>query len=448
MRILLISNGYPPNRWAGTETYTAGIAEGLKAHGHQVQVLCTGEWQTGSKYFNGYSDETYHEIPVRRLNLNWTKASDPFGYLYNNPIIADYLEKYLDLIQPDIVHVTSCETVSASVLKVAKTAKLPTVLSLTDFWFLCPRINLLRSDSNNCDGLTTAWECLRCQLLNSKAYRWPKFFLPEAKVSDILSLISKSPYLTRRRGLRGLAGDMEMRKEFLNQAISWPDVRITASPFVRDIFLKNGITDPILVHPYGNDLSWLDGYSGKTHSDILRIGYIGQIAASKGVHLLLQAAESLQERYGNKFELLIYGNLKHDPDYSAELGSIATKIRNIKFCGTYAHDQSAEVFKNIDVLAVPSLWYDFPLIVYEAFATNTPVVATNLGGMAEAVSHDVSGLLFERGDVSDLAYQLRRFFEEPGLMNRLIAGIPPVKKIEQEIDEIEQVYHQLLDNQN
>jgi glycosyltransferase involved in cell wall biosynthesis len=446
MRILLISNGYPPNRWAGTETYTASIAKGLNARGHQVQVLCVGEWQVGSQYFNGYTDEVYQQIAVRRLNLNWMKAPDPFGYLYNNPIVADHLHKFLDQIQPDIVHVTSCETLSASVLKVVKTARLPSVLSLTDFWFLCPRINLLHGDNNNCDGLTTAWECLRCQLLNSKAYSWPKRFLPEEQISDLLSKVSKIPSITRWNGLRGLVGDMEKRKEFLGQAISWPDVRITASPFVRNLFVKNGVDAPIQVYPYGHDLSWLDSFTGKTHSERLRIGYIGQIVESKGVHLLLQAAESMQEQYGNYFELLIYGNLQHDPDYSAKLRSVSTKIRNIKFCGTYPHDESAAIFANIDVLAVPSLWYDFPLIIHEAFATGTPVVATNLGGMAEAVSHEVSGLLFERGDVNDLIHKLGRFFEEPGLINRLKAGIPTVKKIENEIDELEQVYHQLLDN--
>lgn len=448
MRILLISNGYPPDRWAGTETYTAGIAEGLNARGHQIQVLCAGKWRTGSQYFNGYSDGSYHGIAVRRLNLNWRKASNPFGYLYNNPVVADYLNGYLEQIQPDIVHVTSCETLSASVLKVTKEAQLPTVLSLTDFWFLCPRINLLRSDNENCDGLTTAWDCLRCQLLNSKAYRWPKRFLPNKWVSPLLSSISKYPYITRQRGLRGLAGNMEKRKEFLSQAITWPEVRMTASPFVRNLFVKNGVDAPILVYPYGHDLAWLESYTGKTASNILRIGYVGQIAASKGVHLLIQAAESLQAHYGDKFELQIYGNLNHNPNYSSKLKSIANRIRNIKFCGTYKHDRSADVFKNIDVLVVPSLWYDFPLIIYEAFATKTPVVATNLGGMAEAISHNINGLLFERGNVKDLSYQLGRFIEEPGLMDKLIAGIPVVKKIEQEIDEIEQIYHQLLNTKN
>ncbi len=245
MKILLISNGYPPNRWAGTETYTAGIAEELQTRGYQVQVLCVGEWQAGGRYWNGYSEDIFRGVPVRRLNLNWAKSPDPFVYLFDNPVTSEHLRHYLDQFKPDLVHVTSCETLSASVLRVVKDAGLPLVLSLTDFWFLCPRINLLRSDGANCDGITTAWECLECQMLNSKAYRWPSRILPKKTVSSLLMAMSEHPVLTRQRGLRGMAGDMERRKNYLRDAITWPDCRITASPFVRNIFLSNGIEAPI-----------------------------------------------------------------------------------------------------------------------------------------------------------------------------------------------------------
>jgi glycosyltransferase involved in cell wall biosynthesis len=208
LKVLFISNGFPPHRWAGTETYTASIAEELQERGHQVQVLCTQDWQSGQHYWNGYMDEVYDGVPVCRLNLNWTKAPDPFRYLYDNPVVADFLAGYLELVRPDLVHVTSCENLSASVLHVVKDAGLPLVLSLTDFWFLCPRINLLHADGTNCDGRTTAWECLRCKLLDQKAYRWPSRVLPEETVSSLLTYASKHPILTRQRGLRGMAGEL------------------------------------------------------------------------------------------------------------------------------------------------------------------------------------------------------------------------------------------------
>lgn len=444
MKILFLTIGFPPRHWAGTETYTAAIAQELIKRGHETQILCTGDWATGPDYWNGYSDDLYKGIPVRRLNLNWTKAPDPFRYLYDNPVVADYLVGYLDEIRPDLVHVTSCETLSASVLRVVKAAGLPLVLSHTDFWFLCPRRNLLRSDGENCDGLTTDWDCLKCQLRNTKVYRWSSRVLPAQGVVRLLTTLSKYPLLTRQRGLRGMAGDMAARKAFLREAVSLPDRRTIASPFVHSVFAANGVTDSVKVTPFGHDLSWLDNYMGKVSSNLINIGFVGQIARFKGVHLLLKAVRSLQSDLGHRFHVRIYGNMQHDPDYGAELYALAADMDNVEFCGTYSRDQSAAVYGGMDILVVPSLWYDFPLVIYEAFATKTPVIATNLGGMAEAVTHEVSGLLFERNNVADLADQLRRTITEPALLGELQSGIPPVKTIAEEVTEIEEIYRDLV----
>jgi glycosyltransferase involved in cell wall biosynthesis len=443
MKILYITNGYPPHRWAGTETYTAGLAKAFHRRRHAVQVLCAGEWAKGPRYWNDYSDDTCGGIPVRRIHVNWQRASDPFRYLYDNPVVAEFLVKYLKQLRPDLVHVTSCETLSASVLRIVREMELPLILSLTDFWFLCPRINLLSSDDSNCTGQTSAWECLRCQLLGAKIYRWPRRLFPEPVVAQFISKISRYPLLTRRRGLRGMAGEMGKRKKFLRAALDWPDRLITASSFVRKVYRANGISAPIRVQPYGHDLGWLRNYHGKTASNVVRIGFIGQIIPSKGVHLLLQAARSLRAKVGDKFKLRIYGNLKKTHGYGSSVQLLASGMPNVKFAGTYPHEESASVFAGIDILVVPSLWFDFPLVVQEAFATATPVVASNLGGMAEAVAHETNGLLFEAGNSQDLARQLRRVITEPGLIEELRAGVPRVKTIAEETSELERTYREL-----
>jgi glycosyltransferase involved in cell wall biosynthesis len=443
MKILLVSNGFPPRQWAGTETYTAGIAQELHRRGHEVQVLCGGDWTVGTTYWGGAVDESYHDIPVCRLNVNWMKAPDPFGYLYNNPEVAGFLKGYLQKLRPDLVHITSCERLSASVIRVAKDANLPVVLSLTDFWFLCPRITLLRSDGENCNGQTSAWDCTRCLAKNAKIYRWSRLMMSEEGASHFIHALSRYPVLTRQRGLRGMIGDMEQRKRILYELFTLVDCRITASRFVRDTFVENGFAAPIKLQPYGHDIAWLDNYRGKSPAKRLRIGFIGQIIETKGVHLLLQAIAHLQETYGEQIEIRIYGNLKKSVEYSAYLLSLAAGMENVHFCGTYAHEESGAVFSEIDVLVVPSVWYDFPLIMHEAFAANTPVIATNLAGMAETVKHNVNGLLFERGDVSGLTTQLQRLFDEPELLGQLRAGIKPVKTIREEVNELEAVYRQV-----
>ena len=64
--------------------------------------------------------------------------------------------------------------------------------------------------------------------------------------------------------------------------------------------------------------------------------------------------------------------------------------------------------------------------------------------MAEAVIDGVNGLLFERGEVNDLARQLRRIVDEQGLLEHLQNGIPAVKTTAEEVDELEALYKELI----
>ena len=79
---------------------------------------------------------------------------------------------------------------------------------------------------------------------------------------------------------------------------------------------------------------------------------------------------------------------------------------------------------------VPSLWYECsPIVIREAFLASVPVLASGHGGMAEAIDGGVNGLLFRPGDAADLAAQLRRLLEEPGLGRRLAAHPKQVSSI-------------------
>ncbi len=446
MKILYITNGYKPHRWAGTETYTAALAEEMAKKGNVVEVLCAGNWDQGDKYWMGVTQDVQNGISVRRLNFNWAKSPDPFRYLYDNPVVAEYLKNLLREIKPDLVHVTSCEILSASVLKVVKEAGLPLILTLTDFWFLCPRINLLHPDGHNCTGQTTPAECLDCKMRDNRAYRLAKNIVPKALLYPVMESVSNNPELTRVRGLRGLAGNMAERKFVLKHALTLPDFVVTASNFVREVYQSNETEVLINVKPYGNDLSWLESYSGKSESNVIRFGFTGQIFRAKGVHVLLEAMKEMPATMMDKFSLIIYGNMAMDPVYGRRIQDLASGFPNVSVGGSYPHSESARTFTDMDVLIVPSIWYDFPLVIQEAFATQTPVIAANLGGMAEAVKHEKSGLLFERGNAKDLAKQMQRLINEPELLKQLRRGTPEVRTVQDHAVKFEMIYKQVMHN--
>ena len=340
MKILFLVHFFPPTHTAGAENYTFGLARALAGKGHQVYVLCAGTWDKGENYWNGYTDDTYAGIHVRRLHLCWYKAADPNGYLYDNPLAARHLQTWIGEIRPDVVHVTSCYTLSASVIKVCKDAGLPVVVTLVDFWFLCPRLSLLRSDNTLCDGKTTPWACLRCLLRNAKSYRWSRKVLPEAATARLLTLVSKHPLLSRQRGLRGICPDMARRKTYLSDILRVVDCLIVPSEFMREMYVSviSGL-DRIRVIPYSIDADWRQDMEPQTVASGIRFGSISHITPIKGIHLAVNAYKGLSAECGAS--LSIWGDLPEDSPYARQVRPCPTARKVYPF-GADSHPINSE----------------------------------------------------------------------------------------------------------
>ena len=443
MRILIATHFYPPNHVGGTEVLTRSLARSLSEAGHQVQIVCAEDWASAMDYRIVETDDLIDDVPVRRFRFNWTKAPDVFRYLYDNPEVADHFGQLIDSFKPDLVHVTSCYTLSASILDVARRRGLPIVLSATDFWFLCARNTLVRSDDSLCDGPESPWLCARCMASQAKVYRWPRRLFPEAMVKLFLNSISRLSWFSNQPGLRGFTGDWETRLRYMETARSLVDYTVTASDQLRDLFISYGMpSDRIVQLSYGLDTSWAEGQRTKTPSDRLRIGFIGQILPAKGPDLLLKAIAHLPREL--PLEVKIYGDLSKSPHYGETLKQLAADDPRITFPGTFENDLMGRVLSEIDVLAVPSTWFDFPLVIPSAFATGTPVLTTNLPGMNELVTDERSGLLFDRHDWKGLAAAIQRLIDEPDLLSRLRAGVPRVKTVQEMTTEYLNIYTALL----
>jgi glycosyltransferase involved in cell wall biosynthesis len=333
---------------------------------------------------------------------------------------------------------------SASVINAVAHANIPMILTATDFWFLCSRNTLLQSDGTLCTGPENAWKCAKCKLADAKVYRWPNAILPESIVSKLLLSVGKVPAITRQRGLRGMHGDWDQRHEFLMKALGKVDQIVTASHLVESYFIQYGVpAEKIVFSRYGFDTSWAERHQEKTPSDVLRLGFIGNILSIKGPDILLKAVKALDSDL--PLRLKIYGNLEKVPEYGQQLRDIAGVDDRITFEGTFPYHDIGKVLENINVLVVPSIWYDFPLIIPSALATKTPVIATDMPGMNELIRHEVDGLLFARYDVQGLTHQINRLFAEPELLQTLRAGIQPVKTVETMTEEYLARYMALLE---
>ncbi len=441
MRICYASNFFPPERHAGTEVYTLGMARAMQARGHTVSVFAAGRWAEGDAYCRAPRDSVDQGVPVRRLDLNWRRAPDPFRYLYDNPVVAAYWEAYLCQVQPDVVHIMSTYTLSAQVIRTAKALGLPVIATLHDYWFLCPRVSLVRSDGAICDGHVPARECLKCMTLQGKAYRWPRKLVSEASVLAMLEASARVPALARLRGLIGLVGDYEARRTALREAIGRVDRILVPSRFLEPFFAGHGFpAERIRVLEEGIDTSWYTGRVPREPADHLRIGYIGQVIPVKGVHVLLAAFRRLH----GPATLTLYGEPRQNRAYFERLSSLASEDSRVTFAGRFEHSALERVMAQVDVLVVPSLWHEtFCIVAREALLAGVPVIGSQMGGIPDAIQHGRNGYLFPPGDVEALAGHLQRLIDQPSRLDELRRGIGRVRGIEEEAIEMEAEYERL-----
>jgi glycosyltransferase involved in cell wall biosynthesis len=183
----------------------------------------------------------------------------------------------------------------------------------------------------------------------------------------------------------------------------------------------------------------------RTTSETIRFGYVGTLVPHKGVHVLVEAFRKLRERSGGRpVELRVHGNPSWYPDYAASLRAAAAG-GGVKFLGPFENRDALEIYSNLDVLVVPSVWWEnAPITIHEAIVTGTPVIASDFGGMADFVRHRENGLRFRVGDAEDLARQMQWIVEDPGRLDSLRRPVIPIKEIAADAAEMASRYRELV----
>lgn len=224
------------------------------------------------------------------------------------------------------------------------------------------------------------------------------------------------------------------------------DKLIAPSRFLQETFANHGIPkERIVVSRNGYDCAEFGFKPQKAERPNGRgpitFGFLGRIMPIKGVHVLLESFNRLEE---NAARLLIFGQYDERSIYFRELERIRGNRSDVAFMGLAT--DIGKVFEAVDVLVFPSLWYENgPLVLAESNLAGVPVIASNLGAIPEFVQEGRNGLLFEPGDVTELARKMSEFVRHPELISKLSAGAafwPP--SIKEQALEIEQIYMEIV----
>lgn len=275
----------------------------------------------------------------------------------------------------NVVHVQNFfPLLSPSVYYAAKAEGVPVVQTLHNYRLLCPSALFFR-DGRACE------DCL------GKSFPWP---------GVLHGCYRKS------RPATGVVTAMLAVHHTMHTWTEMVDVYIALTEFARQKFIKGGlpaekiVVKPNFVHPDPGPGEGRGGYAL----------FVGRLSPEKGVETLLSAWKLLK----GKVPLKIVG----DGPLASWLVEAAQQVPGVDWLGRMPSAEVYELMGEAAFLVFPSEWYEtFGRVAIEAFAKGTPVIASNIGAIAELVDSGRVGLHFRPGNPEDLAAKVEWVIAHP-----------------------------------
>lgn len=353
MRVLLVHNYYQQE--GGEDAVVKFQLDLLSNHGDDVALFAI------------------HNDSIR----SFTNKVAAFLLTIYNPFARRKLSERIREFKPDIVHVHNFfPQLSPSIFDACRRAGVPSVLTLHNFRILCPT------------GFLYHDEAVRERSLHHSCW-WT---------------VGKRVYHNSFMGTLAVA----MMVEFHKWRRTWNtkvDRLIALTEFAKSKFVEGGISEERIVVKWNAVLAGSSSSSESSNRHRSNAVYVGRLSEEKGVRILVRAWKEIP------FPIRMVGT-----------GPLADLIMNtandrIIPVGKLSAKATIDEISRAAFVVLPSVWYEmFPVVVVEAFSCGVPVIASNLGGLKELVKHGVTGLLFKRGDPSDLAYAVRWALEHPNEM--------------------------------
>ena len=444
MKLLFVVHQFLPLHITGTEQYVRSLALGLKERGHDVSVVAfeprlnvDNPGQTVTE-----RDDDVDGIPVRRIGIHLEVLPNRELADYQNPLAVRLLRRYLDANEFDLVHVFHLRYIGIGVFDELAAVGLPTVVNLMDFWFLCPSFILLRSDGELCEGPPEdGMGCIACVAGDLKSELDQNGLSTELHAHSLMSLTPPDLRSTPMRRASSLVG----RKPRLLEALQRAGAVVAPSKFLRGMFEKNGFPAGVLRHvPYGVDSGRFGGRRkvwGAGLAEQVQFGFVGSIVEHKGLHVLIDAIRKVE---GDNWHLHVHGSQETHVEYSKQIEEAADGDPRITFHGRFEPSELGSVLENLDVVVVPSLWYEnTPFSVLEAQMIGLPVLASRLGGISESIVHGRNGFLFKAGSQRALTAAIQKILQNP-------QGLPEmdlkddIRTLAANLDDFEALYSEQL----
>jgi glycosyltransferase involved in cell wall biosynthesis len=445
MRVLHAIHDFLPRHRAGSEIYACALAREQRKD-HDVFLLAA-EYDPATPHGTLRWRE-YERLTVIELVNNWEFRR--FEETYTSDRLNAQLRHVLDATAPDVLHVHNLLNLSFDLPRLAKERGAGIVATLHDYTLVCAsggqRVH--ESDAHVCHSID-ADRCARCfnespfsrQMAAARVTRRGPGRVLE-RTGRMVHRLAPRLALSATRALqrRGVGeADIRRRLAYARHVLETIDLLVAPSASIGDEFVRLGApADRVQVSDYGFAPIRSETRHPPRTGEPLRIGFVGTLVWHKGVHVLIDAARALT----GACEVHIHGDTNVFPEYVAALRRAAGS--RVTFHGGFERQRAGEIYRELDVLVVPSLWPEnSPLVIHEAFMHGLPVVAARTGGVPGLVSHGVSGLLYDAFSVDALLLCLQQLVNDRALAEALSRGVPGVKSIETDAREWDARYRQV-----
>jgi glycogen synthase len=388
MRILFISNLYPPYELGGYEQWCSEIANKLIDRGHEISVLT-------SLHEVKYRSKMGQPEVTRSLYLETgIDYYRPLEFFFRRPFQEKSnikeLSRKIDQFRPDVILVWGMWNLSRNI----------------PFW---------------------AEKLMPGRVLYFISSYWPMDMDPHKAFWQLPTTRPMLEWI--KRPFRGFALNI-LRKEGYPPRLKFEHA-VCCSKYVRDTLVKNGkipeesgvLLGGIDPEPFlKNSITKTTLDTQDNHNRTLHLLYFGRLSPDKGVHTAVEALGILKQRgLHHLVELTIVGG--GHPAYEAELREMVAQLdleQKVRFTGHVPREEIPVVLGQYDVYLFTSIWPE-PMArsVMEAMAAGLLVIGTEVGGQSEMIHNCQNALTFKAGDGLELADRIKTILDNKALGTQL-----------------------------
>ncbi|MBU3111427.1 glycosyltransferase [Clostridium lacusfryxellense] len=437
-------------------------------NGDEVSLLYPGHYSLNKKQHID-KDTTFKKITVYEL-LN--PISIPL--LSGIPSPRDYLKNvdiniYIDFLKGldvEVIHVHTLMGLNKELITAAQKLNIKTIFTSHDYFGICPKVNLIDLQGEICTDYNNGKNCITCNangysnslvtLMQSKTYRILKNspILKKLRAYKQSLIIKKNKDLTKpdqkqieekddnkinasinKNSNQSALGYVTLRKYYIDilNNIDFIHYNSSVSKYAYEKYIKKENSRVLnITHSNIKDSRIKKNYNAEKP---LKITYIGSIEKYKGLYFLLDVLKKLLKNDINNWNLDVYGkNVNIDTNHF---------MKKVEIKGTYDYTQLENIFKNTDVLIVPSIWYEtFGYIALEAFSYGVPVIITDLVGFKDMINPGVTGIIIKASE-DELYNNLQSIIkdrERLSYINQNIIELPSIYTMEKHTQDVMELY--------